>query len=55
MRKGLVNVDPEGVPIRKKKKIKRRTYEANGSFDVLHIDENNKLKRFGFAIHGCID
>ena len=41
--------------MRKKKTIKRRTYETNGPFDVFHIDGNDKLKRFGFAIHGCID
>ena len=40
--------------MRKKKTIKRRTYETNGPFDVFHIDGNDKLKRFGFAIHGCI-
>ena len=55
MRKALVDIDPEGVSMRKKKTIKRRTYETNGPFDVFHIDGNDKLKRFGFAIHGCID
>ena len=55
VRKALVDIDPEGVSMRKKKTIKRRTYETNGPFDVFHIDGNDKLKRFGFAIHGCID
>ena len=55
MKKGLVDTDLEGVSMRKKKTIKRRTYETNGPFDVFHIDGNDKLKRFGFAIHGCID
>ena len=55
MRKALVDINPEGVSMRKKKTIKRRTYETNGPFDVFHIDGNDKLKRFGFAIHGCID
>ena len=41
--------------MRKKKTIKRRTYETNGPFHMFHIDGNDKLKRFGFAIHGCID
>ena len=54
-RNALVDTDPEGVSMRKKKTIKRRTYETNGPFDVLHIDGNDKLKRFGFAIHECID
>ena len=43
MRKALVNIDPEGVSMRKKKTIKRRTYEANGPFDVFHIGGNNKV------------
>ena len=55
VRKALVNIDPEGVSMRKKKTIKRREYKTNGPFDVFHIDENGKLKSFGFAIHGCID
>ena len=55
MKKALVDINPEGVSIRKNKTIKRRTYETNGPFDVFHIDGNDKLKRFGFAIRGCID
>ena len=55
VRKALVNIDPEGVSMRKKKTIKRREYKTNGPFDVFHIDENGKLKSFGFAINGCID
>ena len=39
----------------KKKTIKRRTYERNDPFDVFHTDGNDKLKRFGFAVHGYID
>ena len=55
MRKALVDINPEGVSMREKKTIKRRTYETNGPFDEFHIDGNDKLKRFGFAIHGRID
>ena len=55
VRKALVDIDPEVVSVRKKKAIKRKTYETNGSFDVFHIDGNDNLKRFAFAIHGCID
>ena len=42
VRKALVDIDPEGVSMRKKKTIKRRTYETNGPFDVFHIDGNYK-------------
>ena len=55
MRKALVNIDSERISMRKKETITRREYETNGPFDVFYIDGNNKLKRFGFAIHGCID
>ena len=55
MRKTLVDFDPEGTSMLKKKTIKKRTYETNGPFDVFHIDGNDKLKRFGFTFHGCID
>ena len=55
MRKGLANIDLEGVSIRKKKTIHRKTYETNGPFDVFDIDGNYKLKRFGFVISECID
>ena len=55
MRKALADIDPEGVSMRKKKTIKRRAYETNGPFGVFHIDGNDKLKRFCFVIHGCID
>ena len=55
VRKALVDIDPEVVSMCKKKSIKRGIYETNGPFDVFHIDGNDKLKRFGFAIHGCID
>ena len=55
MRKALADIDPESVSMRKKKTIKRRAYETSGPFDVFHIDGNDKLKRFGFVIHGCID
>ena len=54
-RKGLVDIDLEGVSMRKKKTIKRKTYETNGPFDVFHIDRNYKLKKFGFVIRKCID
>ena len=55
VRKALADIDLEGVSMRKKKTIKRRTYGTNSPFDVFHIDRNDKLKRFSFAIRGCID
>ena len=55
VRKALLQVDPEAVELRRHRTIKRRIYETDGPMDVLHMDGNDKLKRFGFAIHGCID
>ena len=55
MRKALVDINLEVVSMRKKKTIKRRTYETNGPFDAFQIDGNYKLKRSGVVIRGCID
>ena len=43
------------VEKRKHKVIKRRVYESSGPVNTLQIDGNDKLKRFGFPIHECID
>lgn len=55
VRCSLKRVDPEGVKERLRKVIKRRVYETQGPNDVYHIDGNDKLKKWGFCIHGCID
>lgn len=55
VRQTLKEVDPEGVLERRNRTIRRRIYDTNGPLDVVHIDGNDKLKRFGFAIHGCMD
>jgi len=55
VRQILKEVDPVGVLERRRRTIKRRVYESNGPWDIMHIDGNDKIKRFGFAIHGCID
>ncbi|XP_067938690.1 uncharacterized protein [Watersipora subatra] len=48
-------VDFEGVQMRKCRTLKRRVYHAPGPNYVWHIDGWDKLKKFGFAVHGCID
>ena len=55
VRKALLILDPEEVEKRKRKFIKRRVYESCGPLNTFHIDGNDKLKRSGFPIHGCID
>jgi len=48
-------LDPEGVAIRKRRRLRRRTYYTDGPNAVWHMDGYDKIKRFGIAIHGCID
>ena len=55
VRKASTKVDAEGVDHRKRRLVKRRIYLTEGPGDVFHIDGNDKLKRWGFAIHGCVD
>ena len=42
------------VERRKHKVIKRRVYESSGPVNTLHMDGNDKLKRFGFPIHDVL-
>ena len=51
----LRELDPQGVSIRRRKKLKRRCYHSLGPNDCWHIDGYDKIKRFGFLIIGCID
>ena len=55
VRLALKVLDPEGTEERRKKKLKRRKYVNAGPNEVWHIDGNDKIKPFGFAIHGGID
>ena len=43
--------DPEGVANRKS----RREYLSPGPNFLWHLDGYDKLKTFGFLIHGCVD
>ncbi|KAJ8314828.1 hypothetical protein KUTeg_006978, partial [Tegillarca granosa] len=48
-------LDSNGVEIRKRKRLHRRTYYSQGPNFMWHIDGYDKLKPYGIAIHGCID
>jgi len=50
----IKQIDPEGVACRSNK-FKQRKYSASGPNHIWHIDGYDKLKPFGFPIHGCID
>lgn len=47
--------DPEGVQARLGKRLKRREYKSPGPNFIFHVDGYDKLKPFGFSIHGAID
>lgn len=51
----LKEVDPEGCQLSKAHRLKRRTYHCLGPNYTWHIDGYDKLKPFGFPIHGAID
>lgn len=46
---------PYATEERKAHRLQRRTYRLNGPNYVWHVDGYDKLKPFGFCIHGCID
>jgi transposase InsO family protein len=53
--RALQDVDPEGLEARKAQRLQRRVFHADGPDQVWSIDGHDKLKRWGFAIHGAID
>lgn len=55
VRKIIKELDPEGVDLRRKRRLRRRKYVSQGPNYAWHIDGHDKLKPFGFSIHGCID
>lgn len=48
-------LDPVGCELRRSKRLKRRKYSSPGPNYCWHTDGYDKLKPFGFPIHGCID
>ena len=51
----LLIFDPEGVQLRRGRRLKRRQYYSRGPNWCWHIDGNDKLSPYGIAIHACID
>ena len=47
--------DPEGVEYRSRHRLRRRLYGCKGPNYLWHIDGYDKLKPYGFCIHGAID
>ena len=48
-------IDPAGIAERIRKRLKQRQYQVAGPNYLWHSDGYDKIKRYGFAIHGCID
>ncbi|KAK6172696.1 hypothetical protein SNE40_016306 [Patella caerulea] len=48
-------VDPERIRVRKRRRLHRRRYICKGPNAVWHVDGYDKIKPFGFCIHGCVD
>ncbi|XP_071797832.1 uncharacterized protein [Asterias amurensis] len=55
VRQLLLVLDPDGVMSRKKRRLRRRVYVNKGPHYLVHVDGYDKLKPYGFAIHGAID
>ena len=51
----LKELDPIGTETRRSHRLKRRKYENPGPNFAWHIDGYDKLKPWGFPIHGAID
>ena len=51
----LKALDPEGVEDRSRRRLRRRKYRAKGPNYIWHMDGYDKLKPFGFCVHGAID
>ena len=44
-----------GVSFRQAHQFHKRTYRVKGPNQLQQIDDNDKLKPFGFSVHECID
>ena len=49
------DIDPEGSDARRRRCLRRRAYFSQGPNFSWHADGNDKLKHYGFPIHGCVD
>lgn len=55
VRKILNILDPEGVEVRSRHRLHRRQYRTKGPNHLWHVDGYDKLKPYGFCVHGAID
>ncbi|KAF8992864.1 hypothetical protein BDZ89DRAFT_900677, partial [Hymenopellis radicata] len=55
IQESLKRVDVLGVLTRWRKVTKRRVYKVRGANALWHQDGHEKLKFWGFWVHGCVD
>ena len=55
VRMAMKFIDNTAVERRKRRRLHRRKYENPGPNHCWHVDGYDKLKPYGFAIHGAID
>ena len=55
MKRILKDIDPEGTDSQRRHRLRRRIYRNPGPNYAWHIGGHDKLRPFGFAIHGAID
>ena len=48
-------LDPDGVEMKKRHQLKRRVYSSKGPNFSVHVDQYDKLRAYGFCVHGAID
>ena len=51
----LRDINPKGTESRRRHRLRRNVYSNPGSNYAWHIDGHDKLKAFGFSVHGAID
>jgi hypothetical protein len=52
----MSQIDPDGIALRKKGRLVRRTYYSAGPNETWSYDGHDKLSiKYGLAIHGCVD
>jgi len=51
----LKALNPDGVEQRSSRRLRRRQYRSQGPNYIWHVDGYDRLKPYGFCIHGAID
>ena len=51
----LLLLDPRGVQLRKRNRLRRRLYINAGPNFLWHVDSYDKLKPYGICINGAVD